>query len=59
MAFNVIEASKKITEKYKRYLKTIFDIDNPEYKSLFIKALDGDEPFAKGPYLDVTDSFEK
>ena len=26
MAFNIIDASKKISEKYRRYLKTMFDI---------------------------------
>lgn len=59
MAFNVIEASKKITNQYKRYLRTIFDIADPEYKQQFIEQLENADPFSKGPYLDVVDSFEK
>ena len=35
MSFDILTASKSITDKYIRYLKTIFDIENPEYKSLF------------------------
>lgn len=59
MAFNIIEASKRITEKYTRYLKTTFDIADSEYRSLFLDELENGEPFAKGPYLDVIDSFAK
>ena len=59
MSFNVIDASTKITEQYRRYLKTIFDISQPEYKELFNQALENSDPFSKGPYLDVTDSFIK
>lgn len=59
MAFNIIEASKRITEKYTRYLKTTFDIADSEYRSLFLDELENGEPFSKGPYLDVIDSFEK
>ena len=40
MAFNVIEASEKITKKYKRYLKTMFDIADPEYKKLFVEKIE-------------------
>ena len=57
MSFNVINASAKITEQYRRYLKTIFDIAQPEYKQLFNEQLESADPFSKGPYLDVTDSF--
>ena len=58
MSFNIISASKNITEKYIRYLKTMFDIDDPEYKSLFEKKMTEMGSFSKGPYLDVVDSFE-
>lgn len=47
-----------ITGKYVRYLKTMFDIDNPDYKEMFDKKLEELESFSKGPYLDVVDSFE-
>ena len=35
MSFNILNASRNITEKYIRYLKTMFDIDDPDYKRLF------------------------
>lgn len=59
MSFNVIQASKNIARKYQRYLQTVFDISDPEYKALFLQQLNQSEPFAKGPYLDVVDSFKK
>ena len=59
MAFNVIEASKTITRKYKRYLKTMFDIADLDYKRIFDEKLEKDNSFSKGPYLDVIDSFQK
>lgn len=59
MAFNVIEASKTITRKYKRYLKTMFDIADLDYKRIFDDKLEKDNSFSKGPYLDVIDSFQK
>lgn len=58
MSFDILTASKSITDKYIRYLKTIFDIENPEYKSLFEKKMNDTTSFSKGPYLDVIDSFE-
>ena len=59
MSFNVIAASRKISEQYNRYLKTIFDISDAEYKKLFEEQFETAEPFSKGPYLDVIDSFVK
>ena len=59
MAFNIIEASRKISEKYRRYLKTMFDIKDLDYKALFEKRLEDNKVFEKGPYLDVTNSFYK
>lgn len=59
MSFNIIDATKRIGEKYKRYLKTIFDIKDLEYKEMFNKELDKNDIFVKGPYLDVVDSFLK
>lgn len=58
MAYNIIKASKSISNKYKRYLSTIFSIDDEEYNSIFKEKLNELE-FAKGPYLDVTNSFSK
>ncbi|MBQ8425790.1 MAG: DEAD/DEAH box helicase [Clostridia bacterium] len=59
MAFNIIESSKAIVEKYQRYLKTIFDIKDEDYKGIFLEKLKDTNPFSKGPFLDVTNSFEK
>ena len=59
MAFLPVEASKEITKKYKRYLKTIFEINDPDYQKQFEELLDKDTQFSNGPFLDVTDSFKK
>lgn len=57
MAFSPVEASKNITDKYYRYLKTSFNMGEP-YKKEFGDLIDSNV-FAKGPYLDVTDAFCK
>lgn len=59
MKFSPIEASETITKKYKRYLKTAFEIADPDYAGQFDKELNAQDIFAKGPYLDVLDSFKK
>lgn len=59
MFFSPIEASENITEKYKRYLKTIFEIADPVYQKQFEEQLNMKDILAKGPYLDVVDSFKK
>lgn len=59
MKFSPIEASERITEKYKRYLKTIFQISDKDYAEQLDAELNQKEILAKGPYLDVVDSFKK
>lgn len=59
MAFSPIQASQEITEKYKRYLKTIFQIADFDYERQFNQELDRSSMLAKGPYLDAVDSFSK
>ena len=59
MGFNIIESSKKIANMYRRYLTTMFDIKDQDYKNIFVKRLAENKTFEKGPYLDVTNSFEK
>jgi ATP-dependent helicase YprA (DUF1998 family) len=59
MSFEPVVASNNIVEKYKRYLKTIFDISDENYRKQFIKELENQNTFSAGPYLDVTDSFVK
>ena len=59
MSFSPVKASRIIADKYLRYLRTIFSIDSAEYSRQFASDLKREGNFAKGPYLDVTDSFEK
>lgn len=58
MAFSPVIASKDITKKYTRYLSTIFSLADPEYQKLFEQRLQ-ETPFSKGPFLEVTDAFQK
>lgn len=59
MAFLPIRASKSISDKYSRYLRTIFSFKDSDYQEQFESLLDAQDQFAAGPYLDVTDSFMK
>lgn len=59
MGFNVIDASKKIASQYRNYLRTMFDIRDAEYKAIFDQRLNESKSISKGPFLDVTNSFEK
>ena len=59
MAFLPVAASKEITKKYKRYLRTIFEINDPEYQRQFENLLKSDIQFSNGPYLDVTKKKKK
>lgn len=59
MAFSPVEASRHITEKYSRYLHTIFSIDNETYNKQLQDQLERMDLLSTGPYLDVSDSFEK
>lgn len=57
MPFSPVEASKAISEKYFRYLNTAFNIGEP-YAKEFHQLINDSSSLAKGPYLDVTDSFK-
>jgi hypothetical protein len=59
MGFSPVNASKKIVDKYKRYLGTIFKIADHKYSKQFEKELSDEKVFAKGPFLDVLDAFVK
>lgn len=59
MSLSPIVASKRITEKYKRYLRTIFPISDRVYARQFEEALADESAYEAGPYLSVTDSFIK
>ena len=58
MKFDPIRASKNITDKYIRYLSTIFQIKDSDYNEQFLVALKNDI-YARGPYLDISDPFKK
>ena len=57
--FSPIQAAEELTEKYKRYLRTIFQIADPEFSAQFEQELNKKEILSKGPYLDAVDSFKK
>lgn len=59
VGFSPVTASKNIVEKYKRYLRTIFEISDSKYSLQFEKELNNESSLAKGPFLDVTDAFVK
>lgn len=59
MSLNPVRASNNIVSKYIRYLSTIFDIKEKNYKDQFNKELEKPNQFSMGPYIDVIDSFEK
>ncbi len=56
--FDPISASKNIKDEYVGYIATSFHIANREYADQFREALQGEGEMAKGPYLDVTDSYK-
>ena len=58
MSLNPLVASENIIEKYLRYIETTFYIDDKDYMKQFKSYLEKKEFFAKGPYLDFSDSFE-
>lgn len=58
MSLNPLIASENIIEKYLRYIETTFYIDDKEYMKQFRNYLRKKDFFAKGPYLDFSDSFE-
>ena len=53
MSFSPVTASKHITEKYYRYLKTSFKMPDP-YRSEFEHLINSGESFAAGPYLRIS-----
>ena len=59
MAFSPIHASQQITDQYKRYLSTTFQINHPAYQKQFIEQLHNQSMYAAGPYLEVRENFKK
>lgn len=55
---NPIKSSQNITDEFISYISTRFHISDNEYREKFIEELQKNGNIAKGPYLDITDSFE-
>lgn len=51
MPIQPIGASRHIAERYKRYIRTTFNIRDAEFAERFNEQLSADEEFFKGPYL--------
>lgn len=56
--FNPIEASKNIKDEFISYVSTNFHIADKDYAKQFTEGLNKVNEVAKGPYLDINDSFE-
>lgn len=59
MLFRPAESSKNIVEFYKRYLLTTFQTNNDRYNEQLQQELNEPNAIAKGPYISLTDAFEK
>ena len=55
---NLIDLSKEVEERYKRYLKTTFYFKDPILRSSFDEALNSGN-LTKGPYLEATPIFKR
>lgn len=56
--FDPIQASDNIRDEFVSYISTSFHLADQEYANQFIKELRRDNAISKGPYLDISDSFE-
>ncbi len=56
---NPIEASANIKDEYVGYITTSFNISDKVYAAQFAEELQGENGIAKGPYLEIGDSFEQ
>ena len=59
MLFRPSESSKNIADFYRRYLLTTFSTNNEKYNSQLKEALNQDKAIADGPYISMSDPFEK
>lgn len=57
--FRPSESSKNIEEFYRRYLLTTFNTNIPEYNKQLEELLQSDKIIADGPYISMTDPYEK
>ena len=56
--FNPIEASDSIKDEFISYVSTSFHIADRDYAKQFVDELNKKNIIAKGPFLDISDSFE-
>lgn len=59
MGLDPVVASDNIIDGYLKYIETTFFINNKFYMEEFQTLLENRDFFAKGPYVDFTDSFKK
>lgn len=59
MLFRPAESSKEIVDFYKRYLVSTFKTDNSSLNEQLEKAINEPGSVEKGPYVSMSDSFEK
>lgn len=59
MIFRPTESSKNIVDFYRGYLLTTFTTNNEKYNDQLKKALEEEKAIADGPYISVTDPYEK
>ncbi|MFA7168246.1 MAG: hypothetical protein WC096_05030, partial [Sphaerochaetaceae bacterium] len=58
MSLNPLKATQSISQRYMRYLKTTFQISDPDLAALFKATID-EHMFVKGPILEATPPFRK
>lgn len=56
--FDPIQASNNIRDEFISYISTSFHLADQEYARQFTEALGKESAVSKGPYLDISDSFE-
>lgn len=56
--FNPILASENIKDEFIGYISTLFNISDKEYHDQFINELKKKNMIAKGPFLDISDSYK-
>lgn len=59
MIFRPTESSEKIVDFYRGYLTTTFSTNNENYNRQLQAALSEDKAIADGPYISMTDPYEK
>lgn len=56
--FSPISAAENIKDEFIGYISTLFHISDQAYASQFLSALREEGSIAKGPYLDISDSYK-